>query len=107
MGILYTGGGVCVYVWRGNKGSGLDVGTPCCSSWIGTHATVCLSRSDIIAVSCVVHWHSQYPPLLSVTQLALGQDFPQGTSAQIYSVHKLIIILESEAMGDVIPLCNE
>lgn len=62
------GGGV------GNKGSGLDVGTPRCSCWIGTRAAVCLSQDDVMAASCPAHRLSQHSPLTVGT----GAGFPAG-----------------------------
>lgn len=70
----------------GNKGSGLDVGTPRCSCWMGTQAAVCLSHDDVMATSCLAHRLSQYSP---VTQLAQGLVFPPGASD---TQNKLIVI---------------
>lgn len=44
-----------------NKGSGLDVGTPRCSSWVGTQAAVCLPQDDVMAAS----WGKQTFPVFS------------------------------------------
>lgn len=74
------GGGVA------NKGSGLDAGTPRCSSWIRTQAAVCLSQDDVMAASCPAHRLSQYS---AVTQLARGLVFPPGASD---TQNKLIVI---------------
>lgn len=73
-GGLNRGGGGRVH----NKGSGLDVGTPRCSSWIRTQPAVCLFQGDVMAASCAAHRHSQYSPV-----------FPPSDTQ-----YKLIIILK-------------
>lgn len=75
MGLLLTGGGVFVCLEGEHKGSGLHVGTPRCSSWTRAHATVCLSRDDIIAASCWAHTVS-----LSIVGTMTG--FPAGGTHQ-------------------------
>lgn len=41
---------------------------------------VCLSRNDITAISCVVHWHSQYLPPFATLSHSVGTrtGFPPG-----------------------------
>lgn len=57
------GGGSCKHGGGlGNKGSGLDAGTPRCSCWIRTQAAVCLSQDDVMAASFAAHRLSQYSP---------------------------------------------
>lgn len=72
----------------GNKGSGLDAGTPRCSCWIGTQAAVCSSQDDVMAASCPAHRLSQYT---TVTQLARGLVFPPG-AAETQNKLRVIVI---------------
>lgn len=64
--------------------------------WNSRH---CLSCSDVIPVSCVVLRHSQYSPTLSLS-IDTRTGFPMG-HIRIDIQYKLIIIVESDAMGDV------